>query len=658
MNKHFLVWALSFLSFGLCGQELLDTITLTEVTTAETLSRLNRQVDVLDSAELQQTPVSTINELLWSASGVDVRTRGFQDVQADIAIRGGTFDQNLVLINGFNMNDPQTGHHQMNLPLVPALLQKVEILQGGEAAQYGPNAFSGAINFIVNQDPEAQAGVRLHGGMHGLWQLGVHSVVRRGANHFLLSWDRSASSGFAHNTDFERQQLFLQWGVVRRKARLLVNAGYLDKAFGAWSFYSFRFPEQYESIKSGFLGVRYTYEGYLNTTLHGTVRRHHDQFELFREGVDFYNYQQGFFVRGTDTAKFVPNNFAPENYYTGHNYHQTNTAEVGVRFEKKWKVLGTTVAGTTFRDESIRSNRLGALTGDQIRAVGSERGFYTRFQQRSNLGSFLSHKFAGKKWVVNATLLANSHSDFGAHLLPSFDAGYALSTRTWLHAGAHRTLRFPTFTDLYYNLGGAIGSADLQPEFANQFEVGTRHFNRNWTISGAIFHRQGYNLIDWVRFPGEEAVRAANITRVPMWGVDGSIQRSFSKNSLVKWGRLQGNYLHSPAESLDFLSLYTLDFLRLKVAISTAIAITPELEASLRVVHRNRAGRFVSPTTQLEVAYEPVTLTDIRLTYHHKKMRFFAEATNLFNVQYADLGALFQPGIWVRVGIELLIMPK
>ena len=54
--------------------------------------------------------MQNINELLDYLPGVDIRTRGSNGAQADISMRGGTFDQVLILLNGVNITDPRTVH--------------------------------------------------------------------------------------------------------------------------------------------------------------------------------------------------------------------------------------------------------------------------------------------------------------------------------------------------------------------------------------------------------------------------------------------------------------------------------------------------------------------------------------------------------------------
>ena len=63
--------------------------------------------------------------------------------QADVAMRGGTFEQTLILVDGFRMNDLQTGHHNMDLPFPVDSFSDVEVLHGAGSALYGSDAVGG-----------------------------------------------------------------------------------------------------------------------------------------------------------------------------------------------------------------------------------------------------------------------------------------------------------------------------------------------------------------------------------------------------------------------------------------------------------------------------------------------------------------------------------
>ena len=55
-------------------------------------------VTVIPAREIATAPVTSIQDLLEYAAGIDVRQRGEGGTQADISIRGGTFDQIAVLL--------------------------------------------------------------------------------------------------------------------------------------------------------------------------------------------------------------------------------------------------------------------------------------------------------------------------------------------------------------------------------------------------------------------------------------------------------------------------------------------------------------------------------------------------------------------------------
>jgi iron complex outermembrane receptor protein len=129
----------------------------------------SRNISVMSDVEIKNLPAQSISEILTYIPGVDIRQRGPVGVQADIGIRGGTFEQTLVLINGIKLTDPQTGHHSLNVPVNFSNLKRIEVLKGPGARIYGQNAFSGAVNFITSVPENRYAGIRLYGGQHKLF---------------------------------------------------------------------------------------------------------------------------------------------------------------------------------------------------------------------------------------------------------------------------------------------------------------------------------------------------------------------------------------------------------------------------------------------------------------------------------------------------------
>jgi iron complex outermembrane receptor protein len=84
---------------------------------------------------------------------MDIRRRGANGVQSDVSFRGSSFEQVLLLINGIRMNDSQTGHNSLNLPVDLGDVERIEVIKGPAARRFGQNAYAGAINIITKINP-------------------------------------------------------------------------------------------------------------------------------------------------------------------------------------------------------------------------------------------------------------------------------------------------------------------------------------------------------------------------------------------------------------------------------------------------------------------------------------------------------------------------
>ena len=189
-------------------------------------SEVGRVVTVLSRAQIEAMPVQSVQELLRYAMSVDVRQRGPLGMQADVSMRGGSFDQVMVLLNGINITDPQTGHHALNLPVDLQSIERVEILQGPAARVYGPNAFSGAINFITGTASSDKVSASVLGGDHGLYNIGASATLSSGPVKNFIAANKGGSDGYISNTDFNALNLFYQGSLQLINEQIEFQAGY------------------------------------------------------------------------------------------------------------------------------------------------------------------------------------------------------------------------------------------------------------------------------------------------------------------------------------------------------------------------------------------------------------------------------------------------
>ncbi|MDX9933068.1 MAG: TonB-dependent receptor plug domain-containing protein, partial [Bacteroidales bacterium] len=230
----------------------LDSVIISAQVAPTVQSELLRVVHIIRAEEIQQAPVTDLGSLLEFVRGIDIRQRGITGAQSDISMRGGTFDQVLLLLNGVNISDPQTGHHNMDIPVDVSVIERIEVLQGSGARIFGPNAFAGAINIITASPDKAFPSVSLRGGLYGSAEMAVNLPFRTKKVYHILSLSGSTTDGYTENTDYKKANAFYRMNAKIGKTKANVQVGYVRKGFGANSFYSPKFPNQFEETSTIF----------------------------------------------------------------------------------------------------------------------------------------------------------------------------------------------------------------------------------------------------------------------------------------------------------------------------------------------------------------------------------------------------------------------
>ena len=92
-----------------------------------------------------ETPLDFLRE----DSSIFLEQRGAGGAQSDLVLRGGSFEQTLVLLNGFRINDSQTSHHNLDLPVPLAAMDSIQILEGAGSTLHGVDALSGVVDFLT-----------------------------------------------------------------------------------------------------------------------------------------------------------------------------------------------------------------------------------------------------------------------------------------------------------------------------------------------------------------------------------------------------------------------------------------------------------------------------------------------------------------------------
>lgn len=607
----------------------MDSVVISARRTPAISSKLTRPVQILTKDELYTLPGATINEVLEFVPGVDIRSRGAFGTQADVSIRGGSFDQTMVLINGINFTDPQTGHHALNLPIDPQAIERIEVLSGPAARVFGANAYNGVINILTKPTKQNKITVSLAAGDFA-WKK-ASATLHFGSSNFrhLFSGTFNNSDGFTKNTDFQTYSLFYQNQLTLKDAFFELQAGFSDRLFGANAFYSPKYPDQWEETKT------------INSSLKGSFgkvilikpsiywRRNYDHFELFR--------------------------YDAASWYSGHNNHRTDVIGSQLQASKEWWA-GTTTAAVDYRYEYVISNVLGTPLAEPVSVPGEAGSFYTKSDFRDLYSLSAEHTLEIGKFSFSAGLLAQYIPKMldNIRFYPGIDAGYKLSNILFLKAAFNRTLRLPTFTDLYYTSATNISNPNLKPEEASTWEAGIKlnHHSLNAEIN--TFLRDGQNMIDWIYRESDQKWLSVNYGSVVIKGIDVMANYTFSSPlKKLKVERIRAGYTYQDAgkDEGKEISKYVLDILKHKADLSATFSYLNRYELTAKVSYQERTGEYIAYPSGETIKWKGNILADLHFQAKIGKTTLFAEASNLFDTKYVDHANVPQAGRWFRCGL-------
>jgi len=569
-----------------------------------------RNIQVISRDDIAQLPVQTLAEVLTYAGGVDLRQRGPWGAQGDLTMSGSTFEQVLVLINGIPMRDPQTGHHQMNLPIDLNQIERIEVMKGSAARIYGANALAGAVNIITRAAGSDQVFIQSYAGsdlntsndrekeyvLTGQ-RLGIGARSADGKSGHQIDYSFFRTDGYRYNSTNTQHRISYMADFEGLGGKWNVIAGAADNQFGARSFYAHPYDlNAYERVRNGFTGLHYT--------------RKAGAWTLRPIAYYRYNHDDYIFVRAS-----------PEIY---RNNHFTTAAGAEMHASRTNK-LGSFGMGYEARAEIIRSNNLGR----------HERYFHSIYVEQRI------------QWNSGATLTGGANvqvnSDYGFRVYPGLEWSNPLGNHLRLFANAGSGSRLPTYTDLYYSDRANIGNANLRPEWAWNAEAGLRKTGDRLRAQVSGFTRQAQDFIDFVRENDTLRWQPQNFKQVTIYGMEANATYRFEKTEVAIRPVLlhvQYTYLAGEVGRGELFNKYALDHLTHQIIARFSAQTTARIlhTFSVRYLERFNGQQYA--------------IMDYRIRGQWDHWAVFADATNLLDRQFTESGFVPMPGRWFRLGVE------
>ena len=562
-------------------------------------SEVNRSFELIDTSNLKTSPVNAPQDYLNYSGSVELNQRGSNGIQADLGIRGGSFEQTLIMLDGIKIVDPQTGHHNLNLPISSNNLDKVEIIKGGSSSIHGANAFSGVVNFRTRRNKFNSISINAEGGEHKLFAGSIFGSYNLGNLSNNITFEKSSSDGYRENTEYDITNISYGGQYISSGAVLDLFVGYTDKDFGANSFYTTMFPLQAEHTQTTFTKLSAEFgNDNLNYSIKGYWRNNKDEFLLDKTDPEFYK-----------------------------NNHVTNIygSELDLYFLSS---LGKTSFGGEYVYDKIESSNLGN-------------------HNRDRKGVFLDHQFNRiSNFIISVSGFVYNYSTIGWKLWPGFELGYKLSNSTNLFANVGKAFRIPTYTELYYNDPITSGNPDLTYEETLNYEIGVNYFTPYFRISSSIFRKEGTNLIDYIKLDEDSKWQAMNFSSVNTNGIEFSISSNLQalfSNQPFNMVSVKYTYLNSDKANSDYSSRYLLQYLKQQAILTIGHDFFGNINFNWFMRYEER------------VNVDDHFITDIKIDRTFDFMNIYLKVTNLFDVPYNDIAGIPLPGRWIVGGVKFSI---
>jgi outer membrane cobalamin receptor len=536
-----------------------------------------------------------VTDLLRDDPSVDLEQRGGGGTQSDLSIRGSSYEQTLVLLNGFRINDAETSHFNLDLPVPMETIGSVNVLHGAGSTLYGSDALSGVVDFVTATPPAgALLQLRAGGGSFGGNQQAA--LASWGGKRFseVVAGGRDFSDGFIADRDYRSEEASSETRFHSVLGDSDILLGGSDRRFGAAGFYG-DYPS-WERTKGWFSGINQQIND--NTQAVLSYRRHTDDFML---------------VRGDP---------APDGY---ENHHIDTSWQGAVRRNDKLPWNGATVFyGLEENADQINSNSLG------LHGRNREAG-YADLEVRS-----------WKRGTLSAGLREEFYDGGPAESMPTAAGTFWVQKNVKLRASVARGFRQPTYTDKYYSDPSTIANPNLKPESDWSFDGGADWYaNAKLTLTLTVFHSIQTDAIDYVRATDSDPWQAENLQGVHFTGVEsgmdwrpivgqeirlGLTTLTGAQNAL---GGLQSEYVFNyPVQNAtaEWVGRWKSGLL---------------LRQRLRVV--NRVDRGVSPIWDASVVYE------------NKRWQPYLQMTNLSNTGYQEIVGVPMPGRAFTGGVQIVL---
>mgnify|MGYP001339596550 FL=1 len=555
----------------------------------------------ISNEEIKKNTATNVSELLQQVAGLDIRRRGAEGMQADLYIRGGSFDQTLLLIDGIKVEDPQTGHHTMNMTIPLEVIEKIEIIKGSASRIYGQNAFTGAVNIITKKEIKNDLSIELSNGSFDQ-KRGSFTIQKELKNSgILFNYSRKESEGYRYNTDYENDEFFIKSNFKIKDQKISAIGAFNERKFGANGFYASPAAiDQYEETQASLIGFSTTYKKndlILKPKLYW--KRNQDMYVYLRQDPSVYR-----------------------------NLHISN--KVGAELNASTSnSLGNLGLGFDLSRVSLKSNNLGERKRTMLNMFVEQQVILNNDKIDFTPGLAITY-------FSDVSTKLNYQNNFFNNLFfyPGMDLGYRLNNNLKLYTNIGFTYRIPTYTDLFYSSPTTLGNENLKLEKALTKEIGLKYLKDDFNFNFSLYQRDASDIIDYVRNNEAEPWQASNIREINTSGFELNVGYKFYLGSF-RMQTINIGYSNIDDELLetDFaFSRYALNSLKNQITGTYTFEINEKIYSTVAYKNAERSDE------------EKYTVIDFRTSYKLDKFTLSVILNNILDSEYSETNLVPMPG--------------
>ncbi|MFM2486090.1 TonB-dependent receptor domain-containing protein [Celerinatantimonas yamalensis] len=409
---------------------------------------------IISAKQIAQMQAKSITDVLAMQPGVDVRANGGIGQPSSISIRGGTSKQTLILIDGMRAMSASTGSGSLDF-LPASMVERIEIIRGPRAAQYGADAMNGVVNIITKPSYAEQVNRLIVGvGQHDYWQSGwrfVHSLGEQ--TQFQANISAKGSTGYnfkpdstpAHNYGYSNRQALFTLSHALNSSWSADGEAIINRGHSQYNGYGVAAEAQKTLIQQFYSG-----------TLNYDIDHYSSHWNMNYNVDDSRSMSSSY-------SRYVTQRYAA----SWLNSWQLN---------ERWQVD----AGLDSRQVNLSKS---SVDFNQTK--------------RYNIGGYSSVGYRMGAYQLDASLRQDHNQRYGNNTNYSFAGGWQYLPRQQIKLSYATAFHAPSFNDLFSPLNfGYQGNPNLKPEKSKNIELGLKGTLGRVHYEWNIYRTQYRDLIE------------------------------------------------------------------------------------------------------------------------------------------------------------------